>query len=216
MNSRPSIVPLFPLEKVLFPGMAMPLHVSDDRYKLLIEECLDDDKVFGILHGLDVQKPIVGTTARVEKVLNRYDDGRFDIIVVGEQRFEIKSVIQTKAYLQAIVSYFSDAKIGEFPRSSFDELVRLYKLYVQRLGLKHDNSFHLDDLMDVLDDERELSYVIAQTIGLDIRDQQELLEKTDSVARVKLLTGVLHRHDVVRSEERRVGKECRSRWSPYH
>ncbi len=197
MNSRPPIIPLFPLEKVLFPRMAMPIHIFEDRYKKMVEECLAEDKLFGVLHGLDVQRPAVGTTARIEKVLNRYDDGRLDILITGEQRFQVHSVLQDCDYLQAVVSYFSDTPSEKPDHAHLSELVRLYKLYVQRLELEQKNKLQLDDLVKEMDEESDLSYVIGQTIGLDIRSQQELLEKTDPLARVKLLTVVLRRHDVV-------------------
>lgn len=197
MNSRPPIIPLFPLEKVLFPRMAMPLHVFEERYKKLIEECLAQEKVFGVLHGLDVQRPAVGTTARIDKVLNRYDDGRLDILIVGEQRFQVHSVLQNREYLQAVVSYFDDATIEKPDLEHLSELVRLYKLYIQRLDVEQKNKIPLDKLLRKMDDESDLSYVIGQTIGMDVRSQQELLEKTDPVARVQLLTVILHRHDVV-------------------
>jgi Lon protease-like protein len=197
MNSRPPIIPLFPLEKVLFPRMAMPLHVFEERYKTMVEECIAEDKLFGVLHGLDVQRPAVGTTARIEKVLNRYDDGRLDVLIVGEQRFQVHSVLQNKAYLQAIVSYFNDHVSEQPDLYHLSELVRLYKLYVQRIGVEKNNKLEMDVMVEEMEQESELSYVIGQTIGLDLRSQQELLEKTDPLARVKLLTVVLQRHDVV-------------------
>ncbi|MCB2213247.1 LON peptidase substrate-binding domain-containing protein [bacterium] len=204
MNSRQNIIPLFPLEKVLYPGMAMPLHIFEERYKELINLCVSERRSFGILHGLDVQQPVIGTTARVEKVLNRYDDGRMDILVVGEERFEVRQVFKYKAYLEAEVSYFDDAPSNKPEPTHLGELVRLYKLYIRRLDLESENLVKLDDLMEEVEQERELSYIIGQTIGLDLRRQQELLEKTEPMARVKLLTAILHRHDVVYGLARRL------------
>ena len=94
MQSRITI-PLFPLGLVLLPQMPLPLHIFEERYKLLIGECLDNNKEFGIVYfnGTDIQA--IGCTASIQKVLKRYGDGRLDIgsVEINDAKFLI--VIQT-------------------------------------------------------------------------------------------------------------------------
>lgn len=102
------LLPLFPLEVVLLPGTPMPLHIFEDRYKEMIGEAIRDNREFGIV--LAGQKGIlnIGCTAKVEQVVNTYEDGRLDIVVTGKRRFEVVLLDQEKSYLRASVSFFDD------------------------------------------------------------------------------------------------------------
>jgi Lon protease-like protein len=102
------LLPLFPLPLVLFPRTALRLHIFEDRYKELIGEVLADRSEFGIV--LAKEKSIAGTgcTAVVEKVLERYPDGRLDILTAGRRRFEILLLNDEKSYLRASVEFFDD------------------------------------------------------------------------------------------------------------
>ena len=93
-------IPLFPLGLVLLPQMPMPLHIFEERYKLMIGKCLEKKKEFGIVYfnGSDIQA--IGCTASIQRVLMRYDDGRLDILTRGENRFEINEMYDQKPYLQ--------------------------------------------------------------------------------------------------------------------
>ena len=101
-------IPLFPLGLVLLPGMSLPLHIFEERYKLMIAECLADDNPFGIVlfDGQNIRS--VGCTARVVDVIKRYDDGRLDILTRGERRFVISEVIEERLYMEARVTFFED------------------------------------------------------------------------------------------------------------
>src|ERR687896_131755 len=81
--------PLFPLGIVLLPGEVVPLHIFEERYKLMIGECLDSDTEFGIVWLADDGLREVGCTARVTQVLDRFDDGRLNILVTGGTRFRL-------------------------------------------------------------------------------------------------------------------------------
>jgi Lon protease-like protein len=78
-------IPLFPLGLVLLPGMALPLHIFEERYKQMISECLAARTSFGIIWFDGQSIHSVGCTARVIKVLHRYEDGRMDILTKGER-----------------------------------------------------------------------------------------------------------------------------------
>src|SRR5947209_19237850 len=81
------LLPLFPLELVLFPGMALPLHIFEPRYKEMIGECLEHDSAFGIVRAVEDGVAHVGCSAEVVTVVKRYDDGRLDIVTRGLRRF---------------------------------------------------------------------------------------------------------------------------------
>jgi len=113
-------LPLFPLNTVLCPGIAIPLHVFEQRYRALVRDCLDAAAPFGIVRlreGLEVGAgaialAAVGTVAEIRDV-DRYDDGRFDLLVVGTRRFEIESVrTGPDAYLVADVRVL-DEELGD-------------------------------------------------------------------------------------------------------
>jgi Lon protease-like protein len=78
------IIPLFPLGVVLLPEMILPLHIFEERYKTMIGQCLDQDEEFGIVYFNGKKMEEVGCTARILKVLKRYDDGRMDICHFGQ------------------------------------------------------------------------------------------------------------------------------------
>ena len=92
-------LPLFPLHTVLCPGVAMPLHIFEDRYKAMVEECLAGQSPFGVVliregrevgHG-DLAVAEIGTLAEIREA-TRYADGRFDLVTLGTQRFRLESV----------------------------------------------------------------------------------------------------------------------------
>jgi len=110
--SSPYPIPLFPLNTVLFPGMPLPLHIFEERYKLMINECVRDHKPFGVVllkEGSEVGAPAVphpiGTTARIVS-LERLAEGRFNIETVGEDRFKILELREDKPYLWGMVENF--------------------------------------------------------------------------------------------------------------
>ena len=83
-------LPLFELPVVLLPGELMPLHIFEERYKRMIGHCLETEEPFGIvLRDDDGSARRIGCTARVTEVLERFDDGRMDIVVTGEEPFRV-------------------------------------------------------------------------------------------------------------------------------
>src|SRR5690242_121607 len=102
-------LPLFPLHTVLFPGMSLPLHIFEPRYRTMINECLSSGAPFGIVlisSGREVGEPAVphtvGTTAHISGA-ERLPDGRLNIEVVGQQRFQIIELHQDQSYLTGTI-----------------------------------------------------------------------------------------------------------------
>ena len=102
------LLPLFPLTLVLLPGMPLPLHIFEDRYKELMADVIPENREFGIVLAKDEGIVKIGCTATVQKVVRRYEDGRLDLLATGQRRFEIDSLNEDKSYLQAEVAFFDD------------------------------------------------------------------------------------------------------------
>lgn len=102
------LLPLFPLGMVLLPGAPLPLHIFEDRYKEMIGEAVRDHTEFGVVQAGEKGILNIGCSAIVEQVVNRYPDGRLDVVAVGRRRFEITELDQTRSFLQANVQFFDD------------------------------------------------------------------------------------------------------------
>src|SRR5580704_8217678 len=104
------LLPLFPLELVLFPGQILALHIFEDRYKEMIGECLENQTEFGIVLAGEKDNSIAnqGCTAVVTSVTRRYDDGRMDIEAGGRRRFEVLFLDQERSFLRAAAQFFDD------------------------------------------------------------------------------------------------------------
>jgi Lon protease-like protein len=105
------LLPLFPLQVVLFPRSPLPLHIFEERYKEMIRDAMRDRTEFGVV--LAGEKGIVNTgcTAAIDKVVKEYPDGRMDLLVIGRRRFEIILLNDEKPYLRGAVEFFDDENL---------------------------------------------------------------------------------------------------------
>jgi len=148
------LLPLFPLPMVLFPRTLLPLHIFEDRYKQMIAKVLPDRTEFGVVLARESSIVTTGCTAVIEKVLERYPDGRLDILTAGRRRFEILEVDEEETYLRATVEFFDDDESGGAPASLEQRGLDLY----QRLR-------ELDDSLPELKlGDPQLSFQIAQGV----------------------------------------------------
>ena len=120
--------PLFPLGLVLLPGEHVPLHIFEERYKQMIGECLDEQREFGILWLADDALKDVGCTARITRVLERFDDGRMNIVVEGATPFRLERRIGELAYPAGDIELLdddpgTDQEALERARTSYADLV---------------------------------------------------------------------------------------------
>jgi Lon protease-like protein len=109
------LLPLFPLQLVVFPGSAIPLHIFEDRYKEMVGEAEASGTEFGIVLAKDGGIMNAGCTVLVESVVKRYPDGRFDVLTRGQRRFVIQSLNQDKEYLRGEVEYYNDEDAESAP-----------------------------------------------------------------------------------------------------
>lgn len=94
------IISLFPLGVVLLPQLEMPLHIFEERYKVMINECLEQKREFGVVNYDGTNIRSIGCTAEIRGVVKEYEDGRMDIMTQGKTRFVIKDMDQSLIYLQ--------------------------------------------------------------------------------------------------------------------
>lgn len=205
-------LPLFPLGTVLFPGLVLPLHIFEDRYRSLVRHlvALPDGtrREFGVVairHGWEVQPPTlpadrpatsatltlhdVGCTAELRQV-TEHPDGRFDIVTVGRRRFRITDVDRdTEPYLTAEVEWLLE------PRAESDtaDLLapRVLALFRQYLELLRPESGQSAEQLP--DDPTVLSHLIAATAALTVADRQLLLAADDTAARLRAELKLLNR-----------------------
>ena len=112
-----TLIPLFPLEVVLFPEAPLPLHIFEPRYKTMIGECLKSKSPFGVVLARNDSIGRIGCSAQVVNITRKYEDGRMDIFTVGRQRFEILFTNEERPFLQAGVYFFEDEKGEIFLRN---------------------------------------------------------------------------------------------------
>ena len=181
-NDRQDVLPLFPLNVVLFPGMPLPLHIFEERYKAMIGECLQYDIPFGIVlikEGAEVGDPAepysVGTTARIAQV-ERLDGGRMNLMTEGRRRFRIVEVTQQVPYLKGRVDYISEEQ-GQPSSETLEEAGELFSSYLKSVaGLRG----RWMSRARVPEDALALSYTISHFLELSPHTRQQLLE-ADSV-----------------------------------
>ena len=160
-------LPLFPLKVVLYPGQPLPLHIFEPRYRLMVQECDRLERPFGVVLNLDDEVAQVGTTARIRKFLQVYEDGRKDILTVGEQRFRVVETFEDQPYLTAEIEPLLDPP--ETPNTPLRERaitqhMKLLELFGQQLRPTD------------YDKVEVLSYFLALNAGLDLPEKQKLLE----------------------------------------
>ena len=185
-------IPLFPLDLVLFPGVPLPLHIFEQRYRQMTAECLAADAPFGIVRARPEGLAVIGCTARIVRVLHRYPDGRSDILTQGVERFEIEQLVSqgsmgqrlmgqgedTRTCLQAEVDLLPD--IGDqATRSAREECVALHFEALHLLGTGETGmQFDLD---------LPVAYLVAASLPADLDFRQELLAIRSDAARTEML-----------------------------
>src|SRR5688572_29204651 len=135
------VLPLFPLNVVLFPGMILPLRVFEPRYRLMVERCLDADKRFGVVlikEGQEVGEAaepfLTGTLAEIQ-TNELLPDGNLMVVGLGLRRFSIEKMVEGAPYLQAEVSILEEGDPAEaMPPGLIEDLVPTFQTYLQNLA----------------------------------------------------------------------------------
>lgn len=178
-------LPLFPLQLVMFPGARIPLHIFEERYRILMKECLQGESEFGITLFIEGEISRVGCTAVVSSVRKRYADGRMDIIAEGRRRFRLLDY-ETGPQGYLVGNAVALPTEGPPARQSLaDETIRLYNSLV---ALVYKNKIQP---VEVGSRDSHLSFLLAQKAGLDLPQRQQILESASEVERLTILRDYL-------------------------
>jgi Lon protease-like protein len=176
-------LPLFPLHVVLFPGLSLPLHVFEPRYRLMIGQCLELGQPFGVVlirAGREVGDPAtpcsVGTTAEIVSH-QRLSDGRLRIVCVGQDRFRIAALRTEQPYLAAEVEPVAERP----PEPPAAELAAALAERVGRFAGPNVPALTL------VGDPTAFSFVVAALVPIELAERQALLELTSTAARLRSL-----------------------------
>jgi len=181
-------LPLFPLpEVVLFPQEYLPLHIFETRYRLMLQSILNSDSRFGVVRWDPIAKKMadVGCCAEVIKHQTS-QDGRSNIVTIGQQRFRILEIISETPYLNALVSWVDDDPISD--QTQLEELKQSVSIALKDVvsltaKLTDSEKALPDSLPDI---PRELSFWIAAHLGGPAAtEQQHLLELTSTFERLE-------------------------------
>ena len=193
-------VPLFPLKTVLFPGMPLPLHIFEQRYREMIGLCSDENRPFGVVlikEGQEVGEAAtpfdVGTLAKIIGV-DRLADGRMNIVTVGTQRFRIRSFSTDKqAYMVGEVDVIEDPKAG--PEASPDLVDALSGLVQRYVAMFQAASEQEITPLQLPTGPEDLSYLVGAVLRVSNEERQRLLEIESTTTRLERERELLQREN---------------------
>ncbi len=200
-------LPLFPLNLVLFPGMSLPLHIFEERYKAMIGDCIDRESPFGVVlikEGPEVGGPAepfrIGTTARIAQV-QRLEEGRLNLLARGERRFRLVEIVQETPHLVGLVSFVDEA-VGEPDPSVLAAIGEEYAVFLRHLSTLA-GSWNAP--VQVPEDPLTLSFEAVATLTGSIElpqgMRQELLETATAQERLGKLLPLLKRSNELIQEQ---------------
>lgn len=175
------LLPLFPLEVVLLPGIPLPLHIFEPRYKEMIGECLAHNTQFGVVRAVEQGIAEIGCTAEILTVTKEYPDGRLDLIAEGRKRFEVLQLNRDRSFLRAEVLLVAD----ELETVPEQERTRAVQLHLEILSL----AGAVQDLSSA--DQSALSFYLAGSLPLDLDFKQKLLAMRSEAQRIQAVTTYL-------------------------
>ena len=202
-------IPLFPLPNlVLFPHIVVPLHIFEERYKTMINACIDSSEVFGLVllrSGADEESEEtihrVGVTARIVEV-ERLDEGRMNILCEGEQRFRIYRFSQQTPFWKGGVNFIEDDERNA-TEALYEQVAELYRSVVD-VSAKLSGSQEAELVLP--DSSTDLSYMVSYVLDIEPEDKQKLLEMDSTAERLRML--LAHLTDTLRKlEQQRAHKE---------
>ena len=177
-------IPLFPLNVVLMPGTPLPLHIFEERYKQMVDECLESGAEFGMVLADESGTRQVGCTAKIVELVQRYDDGRMVILVEGARRFKLNNVMTGEPYYVGDVEYLEDEPAEDDVSALAEECVALLERVIEAategsVGIEIEPPY------------RNLAFAIAGRIEFDLEARQEILELSTEKERLTKVKALL-------------------------
>src|SRR5580704_2438464 len=181
--TKPDRIPLFPLDVVLLPDMALPLNIFEPRYKTMVRHCLGKQLEFGIVLATNQTVAKVGCTAEITLKIKDYPDGRMDILTGGRSVFQLAEVLEEKEYYEGMVEYFDEDRAAQDPGKE----ARLIEVFEQCHGLLFGRAWGDRDL----DRAATLAFRMMARLPTDLEQRQALLEMRTENERREFLLGWL-------------------------
>ncbi len=172
---------LFPLGIVLLPTEQIPLHIFEDRYQELIGECLAEEREFGLVYAHDDGLSEIGTRAAVTEVLDRFEDGRMNVVVEGRERFRLLELTEGRSYQTGLVEPVEDDADSADPEDS-EQAVELFHKLVELTGAEVEEPSLAAE---------QLSFELAGRFEFAPELKQRLLQLTSERERMHLLAELL-------------------------
>ncbi len=198
MSASAIELPLFPLNVVLFPGVVLPLHIFEPRYRQMIADCQVDQRPFGIVLAQPGSEPLqeipysVGTMVEIRD-LHSMEDGRYVLMAMGIKRFRILSHHRQKPYLSGLVEAYNDNTTSGYELDMhFRDAQNLFSTYLELLlqAAKEEDQ----DISSCLPESPEdLSFFIAYFLEIQDEQKQHFLELTSTIQRLHEEIAILRR-----------------------
>ena len=186
-------LPLFPLGTVLYPGLLLPLHIFEERYRQLVRDLLagSEPGQFGVIAirkgretGADGVSALheIGCIAALRQV-REHSDGRFDLVTAGTQRFRLVSLEHGRPYLQGVVDLLAEGTGEQAAAGAAARAVqRAFRDYLVTLAARGTGEVTIPELPD---EPVALSYLVAASMVVDLPDRQALLAEPDALQRLQ-------------------------------
>ncbi len=172
-------IPLFPLDTVLFPGMALPLRIFEERYRLMVNACLEGNRQFGVLLAKPPQASSaettaypVGTAALITHVDAR-EDGDLDVQTAGMERFRVLHILHTEPYAVGRIEPFPLEQVHS--RATIAQVKRAGDLFVRYLRLVAEVLGTVIRVEETPRDASSLAYLIGIALQVPMEEKQDLL-----------------------------------------
>jgi ATP-dependent Lon protease len=176
-------IPLFPLDIVLFPGQAAPLHIFEPRYREMSRYCIETTSPFGIVFVQEGKLADIGCSALIVKILKEYEDGRSDILTAGQSAFRLLRTLDEKAYIEGDVEFLEEDFTGVNPSVS---------AHVEELCDQcHQLLYGEDAPRFETDGGISLAYHVASELPIEADTRQKLLEIRSEAERQRRLVAFL-------------------------
>lgn len=172
---------LFPLGIVLLPTEQIPLHIFEDRYQELIGECLAEEREFGLVYADEDGIREIGTRAAVTEVLDRFEDGRLNIVAEGRERFRLVELTEGRSFQTGIVEAVSDEQDEADPDDT-EHALELFHRLVELTGAEVE-----EPRLEV----PQLSFELAGRFDFAPELKQRLLQLTSERRRMQMLAELL-------------------------
>jgi len=194
---------LFPLGIVLLPTERVPLHIFEPRYRELIGECIAEEREFGLVFADENGVRELGTRARVDEVLDQFDDGRMNIVVEGRERFRVESLTRGRSFMTAEVASVGDDGVEPQP----DAVARATASFRALAAAAEAEAGELDE------DAEQLSFRLAAQVELPPESKQELLELRSEQRRLEMVADLLDGVRAVLIATRELGERAKKNGS---